>query len=162
AASSPGSGGTLAHNGTPLRGVLRFCARKTLGLVAPRDHNGVLHRFEERRMSNVRALALTFLAVTFVYLSGCASSGGTRQNTATELDRILAGDQRSEESRARDQYRHPKQTLLFFGIRPNMKVVEVWPGGGWYTEILAPLLRDKGTYYAATVAPDPGSKFITN
>jgi predicted methyltransferase len=43
-----------------------------------------------------------------------------------------------------------------------MKVVEVWPGSGWYTEILAPLLRDKGTYYAATVAADPSSKFVAN
>ena len=43
-----------------------------------------------------------------------------------------------------------------------MKVVEVWPGTGWYTEILAPLLRDKGQYYAAAIAPDPGSEYVTN
>jgi len=66
------------------------------------------------------------------------------------LDKILAGDQRSAANRARDGYRHPKETLLFFGIRPDMKVVEIWPGpGGWYTEILAPLLRDHGKLYAA-------------
>jgi predicted methyltransferase len=70
--------------------------------------------------------------------------------TAAALDKILAGDQRSAANRARDDYRHPKETLLFFGIQPDMKVVEIWPGpGGWYTEILAPLLRDHGKLYAA-------------
>ncbi len=49
-------------------------------------------------------------------------------------------------------YRHPKQGLLFFGIRPDMTVVEVWPSGGWWTEILAPLLKERGKYYAAWYA----------
>lgn len=49
---------------------------------------------------------------------------------------------------ARDPYRHPAETLAFFGIAPGQTVVEYVPGGGWYTEILAPLLRDKGTLYA--------------
>lgn len=97
-----------------------------------------------------------------MFVVGCVSSSGTRQTTAAALDRILAGDQRSEANRARDQYRHPKQTLLFFGIRPGMRVVEIWPSTGWYTEILAPLLRQKGKYYAATIAANPSSKYITN
>ena len=50
---------------------------------------------------------------------------------------ILAGNQRSEENRTRDQYRHPAETLDFFGLEPGMTVVEIAPGGGWYTEILA-------------------------
>ncbi len=49
----------------------------------------------------------------------------------------------------RDQYRHPRETLSFFGVEPDDTVVEIWPGGGWYAEILAPLLADTGTYYAA-------------
>ncbi len=65
------------------------------------------------------------------------------------LDAALAGPQRSEANRARDVYRHPAQTLAFFGIKPDMTVVEIMPGGGWYTEILAPYLRDKGKLYAA-------------
>jgi predicted methyltransferase len=113
-------------------------------------------------MSTVRPLALSLIAATVIFIAGCASSGGTRQTTAAALDRILAGEHRSEENRARDRYRNPKQTLLFFGIRPGMKVVEVWPGAGWYTEILAPLLRGKGTYYVATLPPDPSSTYITN
>jgi predicted methyltransferase len=50
---------------------------------------------------------------------------------------------------ARDKYRHPVETLEFFGIRPDMRVVEVLPGGGWYTEILAPFLKDHGTLIEA-------------
>jgi predicted methyltransferase len=86
----------------------------------------------------------------------------TRQATTQALDRILAGEQRSEENRARDRYRHPKATLLFFGIRPEMSVLEVWPEPGWYTEVLAPLLADKGKYYAGVISPDPRSDYITH
>jgi predicted methyltransferase len=56
---------------------------------------------------------------------------------------------RSEANRARDVWRHPRETLGFFGVEPDDTIVEIWPGGGWYTEILAPLVRERGTYYAA-------------
>jgi predicted methyltransferase len=56
----------------------------------------------------------------------------------------IDGPHRSPRNRARDVYRHPFETLKFFGIKKNMTVVELWPGGGWYTEILAPFLRDEG------------------
>jgi predicted methyltransferase len=85
----------------------------------------------------------------------------TRQATAQALDNILADAHRPEADRARDRYRHPKDTLLFFGIRPEMKVLEVWPEPGWYTDIIAPLVRDRGKYYAAVIEPDPGSQYIT-
>jgi predicted methyltransferase len=94
-------------------------------------------------------------------LTAACATYSTRQATAQALDRVLAGEQRSEENRARDRYRHPKQTLLFFGIRPEMSVLEVWPEPGWYTEVLAPLLADKGHYYAGVIAPDPKSQYIT-
>jgi predicted methyltransferase len=94
-----------------------------------------------------------------VLVAACATDS-SRQVTAQTLTSILAGDQRTEENRARDHYRHPKETLLFFSIRPQMKVMEVWPEPGWYTEVIAPLLRDSGVYYAA-VTPDPGSKHVT-
>jgi predicted methyltransferase len=96
-----------------------------------------------------------------VLLTAACATYSTRQMTSLSLDRILVGEQRSEESRARDRYRHPKQTLLFFGIRPEMSVLEVWPEPGWYTEVLAPLLADKGHYYAGVIAPDPKSPYIT-
>jgi predicted methyltransferase len=69
-----------------------------------------------------------------------------------QLDQILAGDHRNPKNSVRDKYRHPKEALMFFGIRPDMTVVEVWPSGGWWTEILAPLLRDQGSYNAAWYA----------
>ncbi len=53
----------------------------------------------------------------------------------------------------RDAYRHPAQTLAFFGLQPQQTVVEITPGGGWYAEILAPYLRDGGQYVAAVVDP---------
>jgi predicted methyltransferase len=94
-------------------------------------------------------------------LAAACTAGSSRQTTAEALTGILAGNQRSAADSARDQYRHPKETLLFFGIRPEMRVMEVWPEPGWYTEVIAPLLRDKGKYYAAVIAADPDSKYIT-
>jgi predicted methyltransferase len=60
------------------------------------------------------------------------------------LEQAVASPHRSDANRARDKYRHPVETLGFFGVKPTDTVVEIWPGGGWYTEILAPYLADKG------------------
>ena len=65
------------------------------------------------------------------------------------LEHVISGDHRSDENKARDVYRHPLETLNFFGVQEGMTVVEIWPGSGWYTEILAPFLKDHGHYYAA-------------
>lgn len=72
--------------------------------------------------------------------------------TAAQLDRAMAGDWRPAAERARDKYRHPKATLQFFGIQPDQTVIEITPGAGWYSAILAPLLRDNGHYIAAVKA----------
>lgn len=72
---------------------------------------------------------------------------------AQQLDRVLAGDWRSDKNKARDQYRHPKQTLEFFGLKAGMNLVELTPGAGWYAEILAPLQKGRGGYTAAIVTP---------
>ena len=69
------------------------------------------------------------------------------------LDSVLAGDWRSDANRARDGYRHPRETLTFFGVEPDQTVIEMWPGGGWYAEVLAPLLRDAGNYTGVIVDP---------
>jgi predicted methyltransferase len=67
----------------------------------------------------------------------------------------IAAPTRTPANIARDRYRHPAETLAFFGVRPSDTVVEIWPGGGWYTEILAPYLASGGgTLYA--VAPEWG------
>lgn len=69
------------------------------------------------------------------------------------LDAAIAGTWRAPENIARDVYRHPKETLSFFGVKPEQVVVEVTPGGGWYSEILAPLAKGKGRYIAAVIDP---------
>ncbi|MCC7549153.1 MAG: class I SAM-dependent methyltransferase [Burkholderiales bacterium] len=73
-----------------------------------------------------------------------------------KLEQALAGKHRDAKNVARDPYRHPRETLEFFGIKPDMTVVEIWPSAGWWTEILAPYLKDQGKYYAAWYAT--GSK----
>ncbi len=71
------------------------------------------------------------------------------------LTAVIAGPQRSDANKARDAYRHPAQTLTFFGVTPTQTVVEISPSAGWYTEILGPYLRDKGVFYAA--GPNPAA-----
>lgn len=69
--------------------------------------------------------------------------------TVDALRTTLAGAHRSPENAARDRYRHPLETLLFFGLRQDSTVVELWPGGGgWFTEVLAPVVREKGKLIA--------------
>lgn len=75
------------------------------------------------------------------------------------LKAAIAGEHRAESNRARDVYRHPYETLTFFGIKPNMTVVELVPSGGWYTEILAPYLREKGKLIGAGQAIAPGNRY---
>lgn len=76
---------------------------------------------------------------------------------ADPLVTTLAGAHRSDENKARDAWRHPRETLAFFGFKPSQTVVEITPGGGWYTEVLAPALRDGGRLVAAVVDPASAS-----
>ncbi|WMS88256.1 class I SAM-dependent methyltransferase [Pleionea litopenaei] len=70
------------------------------------------------------------------------------------LTNAINGEHRSEAAKQRDQFRHPKETLEFFGFKPSMTVVEISPGGGWYTQILAPALKDSGKLVAAHFDPE--------
>jgi predicted methyltransferase len=70
------------------------------------------------------------------------------------IEAALAGAHRSESNRARDRYRRPARTLAFFGLEPSMHVIEMGPGGGWYTEVLAPVLRDEGRLTLAMADPE--------
>lgn len=76
------------------------------------------------------------------------------------LQHAVEGSWRSAANKARDRYRHPIQTLEVFGLRPDMTVIELDPGGGWYTEILAPVLHDRGHLIEATAPVDAGSSFM--
>lgn len=71
-----------------------------------------------------------------------------------KLINIIDAEFRTNISRSRDQYRNPLETLSFFGVEPDMTVVELWPGGGWYTDILAPYLKEEGKYIAAHYNPE--------
>lgn len=82
-----------------------------------------------------------------------AAASAFAEVDAERLQAALEDPIRAEDS-ARDQYRHPGETLAFLGIRPDMTVVEMAPGGGWYTRILAPYLEDEGHYVAGNYHPD--------
>jgi predicted methyltransferase len=106
------------------------------------------------------ALALLAACATGPAGRDLAPPPETDAATLATLDRVIAGDHRPPANRARDVWRHPKQTLQFFGLRQDMTVLEIWPGGGgWYTEILAPVLRERGRYIAAGFDPNTDSQY---
>lgn len=74
---------------------------------------------------------------------------GAQAQAGDPLQAAVAAEHRTVGNVARDAARHPYETLAFFGIKPGDTVVELAPGGGWYTEILAPYLREQGQLYAA-------------
>lgn len=98
--------------------------------------------------------------ITLVMLAFSAASLAADSNTTALLKKAIDGPQRTPAFVKRDRYRHPLQTLEFFGIRPNMTVVEVLPGGGWYTEILAPFLHDQGHLIEATFPQNSSNPFL--
>ncbi len=116
-----------------LKGKIKITAMKFLQNLIPRQ--GLL-----------KALTLAFLVLASVISPSVLANESEKAtfNGTTTLQTILTSSHRSEQNRLRDKYRHPAQTLEFFGLRPNMTVVELWPGSGWYTEILAPFLAAKG------------------
>lgn len=92
-----------------------------------------------------------FILAAALLAGGLAGTAQAADNQAddSQLRAAIAGSHRSSANVARDTWRHPYETLRFFGIKPTMTVVELSPGGGWYTEILAPYLRDNGKLIAA-------------
>jgi predicted methyltransferase len=97
---------------------------------------------------------MAMLAATWLALADCATapSGPAQVNPA--LAAVVASPMRAPEAVARDPARHPLEELTFFGLKPNQTVVELWPGGGYWTEILAPYLAAHGHLYVAL--PPPG------
>jgi len=104
---------------------------------------------------------LAFLTSLVLMFSFAASAQAAAPSGAREgLEAAIGGTQRTPENVARDKYRHPLETLEFFGIRADMRVIEVLPGRGWYTEILAPFLHDHGQLVEATPAQSSDNPFI--
>jgi len=77
------------------------------------------------------------------------AQAGDYSTVETKLKAAMAADIRTEDEVARDSNRMPVETLEFFGLRDDMKVVELIPGGGWYTKLLAPVLAENGEFYVA-------------
>ncbi|WP_133477910.1 class I SAM-dependent methyltransferase [Cognatilysobacter segetis] len=106
----------------------------------------------------MRPLLLAVLSSSLL-LAGCASTPAdtapsmVANGTGAALDEAIAGAWRDPANVARDAWRHPKQTLSFFGVRGDQTVIEITPSPGWYSEILAPYLRGNGQYVAAVVDP---------
>lgn len=97
------------------------------------------------------AIALSAIALTAAAAIGAPQMG----KPSAELKAAVAASTRTPANVARDKYRNPAETLAFFGVKPSHTVVELWPGGGWYTEILAPYLKKgSGTLYAAAPWPN--------
>ena len=102
-------------------------------------------------MSRTHATLLAFCLATAV--AGCASTTATHSTQAApKADAAIAGNWRLPANRVRDPHRHPRETLGFFQLAAGQRVIEISPSGGWYSEILAPYLRDGGHYVAATAA----------
>ena len=97
---------------------------------------------------------LFLAALAVAAMAGSAAFGSAEQQATPArsqqdaLAAAIAAPTRTPSNVLRDAYRHPRETLTFFGVEPDDSVVEIWPGGGWYSEILAPYLAGRGTYHA--------------
>jgi predicted methyltransferase len=95
-----------------------------------------------KKVTLVASMLVTSLCSTIVYAD-------------ESLDKALKSDFRQAKNVSRDVYRHPAETLAFFGISPKQTVIELWPGSGWYSEILGPYLAKEGQYIAASFETAP-------
>jgi predicted methyltransferase len=85
-----------------------------------------------------KPLIAACIAAAMLGTSGCATLSAEDEATQGDyaaLSAAIAAPHRTQANTARDRYRNPLETLSFFGVQPNHTVVEIWPGGGWYTEI---------------------------
>ena len=101
--------------------------------------------------------ALSTIALSFTQFSLADHHGAA---TAKTLTQWAEGEHRSESNRDRNKSRNPVDTLEFFGLAADMTVIEILPSRGWYTEIMAPYLRDHGKYYAAHFSPNASASYM--
>jgi predicted methyltransferase len=108
----------------------------------------------EKQMKTIKTLlSASIISMSLASVSYADHSAPHSANT--QLEQAVSSEHRAAKNKSRDQYRHPLETLEFFGLKSNMTVVEITPGGGWYTEILAPALKGKGKLIGAHY-PDTG------
>jgi len=111
-------------------------------------------------MKSFRFLMTAVLsAFTLIFAQGTLADhhGGATAKSITEW---AAGEHRSDSNRARNEFRNPVETLEFFGVTGDMTVIEILPSTGWYTEIMAPFLRNHGKYYAAHFSPNASAAYM--
>ncbi|MFT3756065.1 MAG: methyltransferase [Pseudoxanthomonas sp.] len=124
-------------------------------------------------MMNRTLLAAVFLVLLFAAckqaeppVAAAPEQAAVAPAGSDALQTAIAGQWRDPKNVARDGYRHPQETLAFFGVTPQQTVIEITPGGGWYAEILAPYLRDGGKYVAAVwddaIAGQPDYRYALN
>jgi len=108
------------------------------------------------------AVRCSVLAVALVAAAPAPAVTEAAPATVAKLQAAIDSPHRKPEDRARDAQRHPRETLLFFGIEPGMHVLELWPGGAWYTEILAEFLAPDGKLTVTNFDPNgPADKAAT-
>lgn len=97
------------------------------------------------------------LMISALLIAGACSTkkDSPKAELPTTIAAAVNSKYRTEENKKRDIYRHPAETLSFFGLKPEMTVVEIYPGAGWYMEVIAPLVAKKGKYIMATPSSNP-------
>ncbi len=110
-------------------------------------------------MNKVRPY-LNSILCAFALLGTSLSLADNHGAEMMTLESLINGDHRSESNIARNQFRHPVETLNFFGLEPDMTVIEILPSTGWYAEIIAPYMRDQGKYYAAHFSPNASAAYM--
>jgi predicted methyltransferase len=109
----------------------------------------------DRRENDMRLIHMSVIAVAAFWAGFPVLAAGAPDDA---LAKAIAGSWRTAAAVARDAARHPAEELAFFGIKPTMTVIEIWPSGGYWTELLAPYLHDRGTYYAAALPKSLGDR----
>jgi len=103
----------------------------------------------------MKQLCMSMALLALVAACGTKKKENQILTLPTTLEEAVSNDLRTPANIARDKYRHPLETLNFFGLQAEMTVVEIWPSSGWYSEILAPYLAGKGKYILADTPSDP-------
>ncbi|MGS0694031.1 class I SAM-dependent methyltransferase [Shewanella sp. 0m-4] len=109
-----------------------------------------------------KILAASVLLASTCSLSLFSTAAIALEHENNGLEAAVNSDFRPAQNTARDEYRHPEQTLSFFDIKPSDTVIELWPGGGWYAEILAPYLANEGQYIAGNFDTHPEDEKARN
>jgi predicted methyltransferase len=113
------------------------------------------HQSKGETMRTLRTLSLAVLsasALTISLMPAAHAQDAKASKASAAIAAAVDGKWRSESDKARDKYRHPKESLEFWGLQPGMTILEVQPGGGYWTDILAPFARATGGQYYATAA----------